>query len=38
MDLLKKTKPFLADKFFPPFELKESNLRELFKDSNIYEN
>lgn len=36
MENLIRSKSFLADKFFPPFDLKESNLRELFADSKIY--
>ncbi|CDW86618.1 UNKNOWN [Stylonychia lemnae] len=32
MDILRKEKAYIAEKFFGPFELKESNLRTLFID------
>ena len=34
---MRRSKSFIADKFFGPFDLKESNLRELFAiyDSNL---
>jgi hypothetical protein len=36
MEILKRSKPFFEGVFFPPFDLKESNLRELFKDNKVY--
>ena len=31
MENLKRQKSFLADKFYPPFDLREANLKELFE-------
>lgn len=32
MEFLKRDKSYIGDKFFGPFDLKESNLRNLFID------
>ena len=37
LENLRRSKSFISDKFFPPFDLKESNLKDLFQknSSNI---
>lgn len=36
---LRRSKSFIADKFYGPFDLKESNLRHLFyEQKHLYEN
>jgi hypothetical protein len=34
---VKRSKSFISDKFFPPFELKEGNLRALFAEKSVYQ-
>ena len=34
---VKRSKAYIGDKFFPPFELKEGNLRALFADKSVYQ-
>lgn len=36
LERLKREKSFLAEKFFPPFDLLEGNLKALFADRKLY--
>lgn len=38
LEMLRRSKSFLAETFFGPFELRETNLRELFRDKSVYAN
>jgi hypothetical protein len=35
---MRRQKAFLSDKFFGPFDVKESNLKDLFSDTSSYQN
>jgi hypothetical protein len=33
---VKRSKAFIADKYFPPFEMKEGNMRNLLSQKDAY--